>query len=260
MPSPFPGMDPYLEGNEWHSFHIELSVAIRQRLTPQVKPKYVVRATPRFIVDVPESVSIGRRDIYPDTAVAREAPPVWAVSTAPAPVEVLAPIPTEIPHYVVEIHTADGKELVTTIEVLSPANKRGRGYAEYLEKRLAILLSSVHLIEIDWLRQGRRVPMASALPEAPYYIFLSRAEKRPVCDVWPIQLYSKLPTVPVPLLPGDADAELDCQEIFESLYDSLDYGSILDYTRPPEITLEGDTAVIAATLLQQAGISSVKGP
>lgn len=252
MPSPFPGMDPYLEGNEWQSFHVELSVAIRRQLTPQVRPKYVVRATPRFIVDMPDGIGISRRDIYPDTAVAREAPPVWAASTAPAPVEVLALIPTEIPHYVVEIHTADGKELVTTIEVLSPANKRGKGYEEYLEKRLNILQSRAHLIEIDWLRQGRRIPMASPLPEAPYYVFLSRAEKRPICDVWPIQIHSMLPTIPVPLLPGDEDAELDLQDIFDALYDSLDYAATFDYTQPPEIALEGETAVTAATLLQRA--------
>lgn len=240
MPSPFPGMDPYLEGSKWGSFHVELSVEIRRRLTPQVSPKYVVRAM--------------RQDIYPDTAVAREASPAWAVNAAPTPVEVPTLLPQEIPHYVVEIHTADGRELVTTIEVLSPANKRGQGYEAYLEKRIQILQSRTHLIEIDWLRQGRRVPMAGSLPEAPYYIFLSRAEKRPICDVWPIQMHSKLPAIPVPLLPGDPDVELECQAMFTALYDSLDYGAILDYTRPPEIPLAGDTAVAAAALLQQAGI------
>ena len=32
MPSPFPGMDPYLEGSEWVSVHAELSSEIARQL------------------------------------------------------------------------------------------------------------------------------------------------------------------------------------------------------------------------------------
>jgi hypothetical protein len=49
MPSPFPGMDPYLEGHRWVSFHFELSVEMRRQLSPKLRPKYHVLAMERFI-------------------------------------------------------------------------------------------------------------------------------------------------------------------------------------------------------------------
>jgi hypothetical protein len=147
----------------------------------------------------------------------------------------------------------EGNELVTSIEVLSPANKRSHGYIDYLEKRERILHSNVHLIEVDWLRSGIRIPTQDPLPPAPYYVFLSRAEKRPIMDVWPIQFTSKLPTIPVPLLPEDKDISLDLQLVFNTVYDPLGYRAFLDYTQPPEVPLEGETAVWAHNLLVQAG-------
>lgn len=263
MPSPFPGMDPYLEGKEWHSFHIELSASITHHLIPKLRPKYYARTIPRFISATLE-IGIKKREVHPDVGVVlRETSPAWVegqTAVAPEPVQLVTAVPTEIPHYVVEVVDRENQELVTSIEVLSPANKRGKGYSDYLEKRDRILQSRVHLIEIDWLRHGRRIPMIDPLPDAPYFVFLGRVETRPIIDVWPIQITSRLPTVPVPLLAGDEDVLLDLQAVFTAVYDILDYGSILDYTRAPEIGLEGDTAVIAATLLQQAGISSIRGP
>ncbi|MFQ5873193.1 MAG: DUF4058 family protein [Dehalococcoidia bacterium] len=43
MPSPFPGMDPYLEGYLWPDVHQALASKIRQQLTPLVRPRYTVR-------------------------------------------------------------------------------------------------------------------------------------------------------------------------------------------------------------------------
>ena len=66
------------------------------------------------------------------------------------------------------------RQLVTAIEVLSPTNKRGEGRGEYLARRRRLFLSTAHLMEIDLLRGGKRVPMQKALPPAPYFVFLSR--------------------------------------------------------------------------------------
>ena len=98
---------------------------------------------------------------------------------APAPLELATIIPSPIPHVTVEIRDTANRQLVTAIEVLSPINKRGDGRAEYLAKRRRILLSTAHLLEIDLLRQGQRVPMQQPLPRSPYFIFLSRGEKEP---------------------------------------------------------------------------------
>jgi len=40
MPSPFPGIDPYLEGSEWTSVPAELSSEIARQLSPKLRPKY----------------------------------------------------------------------------------------------------------------------------------------------------------------------------------------------------------------------------
>lgn len=158
---------------------------------------------------------------------------------------------TKVPHVTIEIkHVVDGT-LVAAIEVISPTNKRGEGYRQYLAKRELLLASETHLLEIDLLRSGRRVPMRDPLPDAPYFVFLSRVEKRPYLDVWPIQLEEPLPTVPVPLLPDDADVSLDLQLALTTMYDELGFDLSVNYHQPSEIPLEGETAVWAAGLLKK---------
>ncbi len=69
MPSPFPGMDPYLEGSEWVSMHVELSLAIARQLAPPLRPKYVVRTTRRFIAQMLDDLAITAAGSYPDVSV-----------------------------------------------------------------------------------------------------------------------------------------------------------------------------------------------
>jgi hypothetical protein len=168
--------------------------------------------------------------------------------------ELATVIPTPIPHVTVEIRDTASRQLVTAVEVLSPTNKRGDGRQEYLAKRRRILLSTAHLLEIDLLRQGQRVPMQRPLPPAPYFIFLSRAEKRPLTEIWPISLKEPLPVVPIPLLPEDADVALDVQQVFTTTYDLLGYDLALDYTQPPEIPLLKEDAAWAEARLRMAGL------
>lgn len=169
-----------------------------------------------------------------------------------APVRLATVMPTPIRHYTVEIRDVAGRELVTAIEVLSPTNKRGKGRSEYLSKRRRLLLSDAHLIEIDLLRQGKRLPMQKPLPPAPYYILVSRAEERPIVDVWPIPLTARLPVVPVPLLPGDADVPLDLQLALTTVYDLCGYDLAVNYALPPEIPLPPPEAAWAEERLRSA--------
>ncbi|HEX6383294.1 MAG TPA: DUF4058 family protein [Anaerolineae bacterium] len=210
MPSPFPGMGPYLEGSLWTTVHFSLSAEIVRQLAPKLRPRYLVLPAERFVMEAPESVAITATDLYPDVGVAESGSPrIFKETAAPVPLQIATVIPSPVPHVTIEIRDVANRELVTAIEVLSPTNKSGDGYDEYLAKRRRILLSPAHLIEIDLLRQGKRVPMKHPLPPAPYFVFLSRAEKRPIADVWPIALSDPLPTVPIPLLPDDGDAFLD---------------------------------------------------
>lgn len=52
MPSPFPGMDPYLEGYLWPDVHAALAHKIRQQLAPQIQPNYMARLSISVIEDL----------------------------------------------------------------------------------------------------------------------------------------------------------------------------------------------------------------
>jgi hypothetical protein len=181
----------------------------------------------------------------------RETTAAWSTD---APLQIATVVPSEVPHVTIEIRDVNDRQLVTAIELLSPTNKHGKSYEKYVTKRQRILLSTVHLLEIDLLREGRRIPMQQPLPTAPYFVFLSRAEKRPVSDVWPIDLDDPLPTVPVPLLPGDEDVLLDLQQAFTITYELHGYDLLIDYSQPPEIPLAEEAVMWVDSRLRQAGL------
>lgn len=237
MPSPFPGMDPYLEGPLWTSVHSQLGAEIARQLAPKISPRYIAWTTERFVMDTFDEIHVTTSNMYPDVELADTGggtAPVGAVALA-APLQLATPIPTPVPHVSVEIRDTAERRLVTAIELLSPTNKRGEGRGEYLMKRNRILLSPAHLVEIDLHREGQRVPTTKALPPARYFVFLSRAEKRPV--IWPIPLTEPLPSVPIPLLAGDADVTLDLQLAFTNVYDLCRYDLAADYSKPPVVSL-----------------------
>jgi hypothetical protein len=209
MPSPFPGMDPYLEGSTWMNFHGQLCSEIARQLGPKLRPRYLARLTERFFTEITFSV---------------------------------------------EIRDRLERRLITSIEVLSPTNKRGEGRDEYLAKRNRILQSPSHLIEVDLLRSGRRIPMRRELPSAPYYAYVGRFEIRPETEVWPISLDQPLPTIPVPLLPGDADVFLDLQLALTNVYDLSEYDLEIDYTQPPDGPLSAEQATWVDEHLRAAGL------
>lgn len=243
MPSPFPGMDPYLEGSEWTSVHAELCSEIARRLAPQLRPKYIVRLSRRFVTEMPEDLGIIAGDFYPDLGLTASAPfddlAPASTATLSAPLQMATVMPSRVPQVTVEIRDVAQRELVTALVLLSPTNKRGDGHREYLDKRSRILASMTHLVEIDLLRTGRRVPMQKPLPGASYFIFLSRAERRPITEMWPIQLNMPLPTIPIPipLRDGDPDVKLDLQLALNTVYDALNYDLSIEYARPPEAPL-----------------------
>ena len=247
MPSPFPGMDPYLEGSLSMSIHSQLSAEIARQLAPKLRPKYLALTTERYVLDEISDVYVATTSIYPDVSVVdtgAKSSGRGGVATA-APIRLATVVPTRVPHVMVEIRETASRRLVTAIEVLSPTNKRSEGREEYLAKRRRILLSTAHLIEIDLLRQGQRVPMQQPLPDVPYFVILSRAEERPITEVWPIQLDERLPVVPVPLLRDDADVSLDLQQALTNVYDLLGYDLAIDYSGPPEVPLPPDQAAWA---------------
>ncbi len=248
MPSPFPGMDPYLEGPAWESFHAAFIDDIGRQLAPKLRPKYVVRVERRFVADAGErldELSIAERTRYPDVSVMRRHPDValhhrqGGVGMLEPPLQLATVLTARSPQRSLNIVDVAERKLVAAIEVLSPSNKRpGGGREEYIERRENSLSASVHLIEIDLLRQGVRLPMIGDLPATPYFAFVSRAGQRPMTGIWPISLREALPTIPVPLLADEPDVRLDLQAAFNSSYDSFGFDLELDYEQPPVIPLE----------------------
>ena len=228
------------------------------RTDTKLRPKYIVRLARRFVTEMPHDVDILAGDIYPDISmIAPDRPSKVAesvVAYGSPPLQMATVMPARVPHVTVEIRDVANRELVTAIEVLSPTNKRGEGRREYLDKRQRILCSMAHLIEIDLLRSGQRVPMQKPLPPASYFVFLSRAERRSMVEIWPIQLSMRLPVISVPLLADDPEVTLDLQLALDTVYDALNYDLSLDYTCPPEIPLDGELAAWTNDCLRNAGL------
>jgi Protein of unknown function (DUF4058) len=258
MPSPFPGMDPYLEAPvRWLDFHNDLATEIRAALNRALDPRYVATLTSYVAYETVEIAPSSRNQRRSDVSVVRmvstPTDPSAAIATAsPEPVE--SAIPWETPMMLdrVEILTTEGEKLVTVIEILSPSNKRANhdDGQEYRRKRKELFRSSTHLLEIDLLRAGDRMPLAEPVPVAPYYVMLSREKCRPGVHVWPIRLQDRLPTVPVPLLEGDTDVTLDLGAAVASVYERGAFERRLDYSLapPPPALSEADTAWMDALL------------
>lgn len=245
MPSPFPGMDPYLEGSLWTTVHTSLTNEIVRQLAPKIRRKYVALPTEHFVVEEMEDVAIAMTSRSSDVAVVKTNGGTRggaAAAVAQAPVRLTTIIPTAVPQVTIEIRDTANRQLVTAIEVLSPTNKRGEERREYLNKRRQILLSDAHLVEIDLLHEGRRVPMQQEWPAAPYFVIVGRAENRPFVEVRPIQLPEPLPGIPIPLLAGDADVPLDLQLALTTVYDTIGYDLAVDYSKPPEVQLPPEEA------------------
>jgi hypothetical protein len=259
MPSPFPGMDPYLEhADVFHDFHQDFITAIKHAIVPQIRPGYI--AMTDFNVYIHELSGEERLVGRPDVRITESPVPsrenaatVTASVTAPITSSLLPAVDViEIPY--VKIMDRGSRQVVTVIEILSPTNKLNTSdRAAYMAKRNAYRRSAVHFIEIDLLRAGEPMPLVS-LPRSDYSIVLSRHETRPEVSVWPVSLRQSLPTIPVPLKSTDADASLDLQGVFNVVFDASSYADHI-YATPPVPPLSDDDARWAAGLLREAGIT-----
>ncbi len=264
MASPFPGMDPYLEGELWQEFHERLAHQISEQLLKVLPPKYVALLAKRYVLHRPSvgllTLPEDHRVIYPDVHVAHTPPRVAEAAVAygsevatPPAAQLPNLMAEEVPVMSVEVRDTANRRLVTVIEILSPVNKMGDGAIEYADKRLSLMGTSVHLLEIDLLRRGQRLLFEGDPPPADYYVYLSRFTRRPYTDVWPISVRDRLPVVPVPLLPPDPDVPLDLQRAVAACYDLVHYERLLDYTvlPPPPPLGEADSVWLSDLLNKQ---------
>ena len=164
MPCPFPGMDPYLEHpGLWPDVHQRLIVAIANALAPVLRPRYRVAIEQRvYVADVEGLFFLGRPDVSvlgvkPPARPATDTPPSIA---AVEPVPVVVPLPDRVREGYLEVRDVATGEVVTVLELLSPTNKHaGEGRRLYKEKRLQVLGTRTHLVEVDLLREGEPMTM-----------------------------------------------------------------------------------------------------
>jgi hypothetical protein len=237
MPCPFPGMDPFLEVQPfWSYFAPQLLTAISNALLPNLLPRYDVRIE-EYLFVTREDVRLHR--VQPDVTVSATA--AWQPGTEAA-VGVAEPTAVELEYPDIEprrqrhlrlIHRPTG-QVVTVMELLSPINKTPGedGLDAYLEKRAELLGSGCHLIELDLLRGGERLPMAGPLPQGDYYVYVGRVGRRPRGQIITWSLRSPLPTVHVPLLAPDPEVPLDLQSVFRAAYEPSLYDRRLPYAEP----------------------------
>ena len=255
MPSPFPGMNPYLEqASVWQDFHNTFLIAIREALVPQLLPNYYVRVEEQVFVheyDSEERRPLGRPDVsihaVPRPSTAQVSIQERTFHSAPTTV-LIPPGADELHSAYLEIRDREARQVVTTIELLSPSNKfTGPDREVYWNKVRKVLSSRSHFVEIDLLRGGPRMPWID-LPECAYYALVSRADQRPKADVWPVALRDRLPQFVVPVKSGEAEPTIDLQSILHRVYDASGYASSI-YDGLPEPLLKSADAAWAEELL-----------
>lgn len=236
MPSPFPGMDPYLDHpSAWPNVHHRLITAIADDLAPQLLPKYQVLVEERiYQVEPQDSILIGAPDVliqqlHADTEISA----VAVASPATEPLSVTLTLPETVRQGYLEVREIATGQVITVIEVLSPANKRsGKGRLDYENKRAMILSNSSNFVEIDLLRQGQPMPIQANLVKSQYRILVSPEEKRPQADLYAFNLPDPIPCFVLPLRSTDHLPTINLRQLLDGIYDRSGYGLVIDYTQP----------------------------
>ena len=258
MPSPFPGMNPYLEHRDfWSQVHNWLIMIMAESLIPQLLPKYIVDTEIEVYLTTPDKpLLVG----LPDVTVSRKqntgsTGSNVAVAVAAEPERVTIPMPVEVTHNYLEIRETSSKRVVTAIEILSPVNKRsGPGREKYQRKRQQIFGSLTNLIEIDLLRSARPMPLVEGEVKSDYRILVSRGDCRPRADMYAFNVQNQIPLFPIPLLSGDAEPVVNLKDLLDLIYDRARYDLRVDYSAEPVPRLSDGDAVWADGVLKQLAL------
>ena len=237
MPSPFPGMDPYLEHpTRWSGVHAAILAAIFEQLGPAVRPKYAVRFEERVYVTSEDDPAY--RSIIPDIRIVERDPHADTSTSSLAiaePIKAVLPGEEQTLERSLQVIDLDDRSVVTVIELLSPANKTigAAGRESFLRKRAEIFAGDTHWVEIDLLRDGVRTPRPTNVPDTDYRVFLSRAGSPREAFVWPVRLTEKLPTIAIPLRSSDQDVPLNLQTALNAAVERGSYDLTIDYAASP---------------------------
>ncbi len=253
MPSPFPGMDPYIETQKWEDFYTRFISALGDAIVASVRPKYVVDVERRVYLETKDIQTPYQSFVADAVVLTRQTIPRMQSDSA-QPVAVLEanhveptrctiPFPDEHRETFITIRHATTRNVVTIIELLSPTNKRPGtdGHQTYNDKLTELLKTGVHVIELDLLRGGKRTVIGGR-PEGDYFALVSRVKSRPMAEIYGWWLKQPMPPIPIPLAGDDPDVRLDLQAVFNTVYDRAGYDYSLDYHQPLKPDVSDDQA------------------
>jgi hypothetical protein len=264
MPSPFPGIDPYLEAQDyWGDFHPSFATYCRDSLNELLPEGYIAQLGEQVRL-----MELSRREakrIIPDVAVLRkEGKPVRSGARAKRDggMLTLEPVTIPLPRMTMEVRDVwiqilrvPKRTPIAVIEILSPTNKVGVGLAEYRLKRRKTIRQKVHLVEFDFLLGGQRLPMDRPLPRGDYYALVARAERRPDCEVYAWTMRDPLPRIPIPLAAPDPDVVLELSAVFATAYERGHYAGWIDYSAPLTLVRNPEDRAWAEQIARRAAKS-----
>ena len=270
MPSPFPGMDPYLEAH-WRDVHARLIIYASDALQSVLPSSLRARVEESILLETPKGFS--DHPLFPDVRVVEytskrdglEARPSVGVAVAePLLVETEEQPVTET--FLEIIDRESGNRVVTVIEFLSPSNKSpGPNREKYLRKQQEVCSSDANLVEIDLNRFGTHA-LAFSLAHlerehrTAYMACVRRTTRLGLAEVYPMPLRERLPIVKIPLRPEDADVPLDVQALVEQCYRNGAYEGTLNYAADPDPPLRGADEDWAEARLHEMGLRPRKKP
>lgn len=256
MPSPFPGMDPYLENPVyWGGIHAKLINAINTALNRDLPEGYFADIEEHIWLQIEEPEDrelIGKPDLFVTRTNGKSHNGMsGGIAVLEPTVHAVLPQGRRKTQKYIKVVAPDHATIVTVIEILSPSNKAsGRG--KYLAKREEYFAARTNLVELDFLRDGERMPMGRpSSPGGDYYFFVSRSANFPAVEVWHFSVKDKIPPIPIPLKKSDGEIPLRLQKPFEELYDANRYAQHIDYSASPVPPLRSTDAAWAAELLKK---------
>ena len=258
MENPFPGMNPYLE-EHWPDVHHRVITYACDQLAGRLPKDLRARIGEHVFV---QSEAGDEHRIYPDVRVVERAEfTSGGGGTAVAEIATEEPVVIEVATepmrqgYIEIVDAGSGERVITVIEFLSLANKlKGEGRKQYRRKQHDCEQAGVSLVEIDLLREGKRV---LAVPESrvprrartAYRICVRRGWRSTAVEVYPVPLRQRLPNIRVPLRRTDKDIPLQLQPLIDQAYKNGGYDDI-DYADDPVPALKGDDLNWAEELLK----------
>lgn len=253
MPSPFPGMDPYLEHpSRWAEVHGSLIWRVHEALNSLLPERYVAHVD-RYVW-LEEAGGQGRvRDGLPDVYVRDDGERTAGPVALAAPRTIVLPQPTVRTerNRFVRIVDSERRRVVTVVEILSHSNKEaGSDRDAYLLKRQEYFALQTNVVEFDLLRAAERMPLGQPDPmPGGYLVLVCPATNFPDAGLWGFGVREPIPPIPVPLDAADAPVTLDLKPLLERTYDVGRYSREIDYSRPPVPRLADADAEWARRLL-----------